>query len=143
MQASKFPREYIGWSQEEGRMFSSAQLHERGVSISPEGLPVFAQSPIGGLIIMWFSGMIDSKGQKIYEGGICRMSVPNEFGSHTIHYGVMRWIERVRQFNLLIPSLTTNAVFEVTEAELLGNEFENPEFNDLISFPKPENGTKA
>lgn len=142
MKASHFPRVCRGWNPDTKEMLSPEKLIERGFTVSPDGLPAFRERPFP-VILMWFSGQLDSERKPLFEGDICKLHVPNEFGSIIIDYGIMRWNPQRSQFFIEVPAEGANRPLDLAKIELLGNEFENEELVPLvknITNQEPVNG---
>lgn len=131
MKASHFPRVCRGWNPDTNEMLYPDKLIERGFTVSPDGLPAFRERPFP-VVLMWFSGQLDSDKKPIFEGDILKIHVPNEFGSIVIDYGVMRWNGATSQFYIAVPAQGVSRPLNLGRVELLGNEFENPELVPLV-----------
>lgn len=142
MKASQFPREYQAYDFDEKKMYTQKELMDLGMTLTPEGLPYFSKEPHFSIVLLWFSGQLDKNRKKIFEGGICKMHMKNEFGSKTLEYGIMRWNVGTKQFILETPSPFGGQTYEVDEVELLGNEFENPELLSLVTYNEPVTTSK-
>lgn len=136
MKATSFPREYRAWSFDDRKMYYGDDLLNIGVLLAPNGLPYFIKKP-HEIVLTWFTGFLDRSGKKVFEGDILKIEVPNEFGSSSVDYGIMKWSDEARSFILMVPSPFPNQAFQVTNAEKIGNEFENTELIPLIT---KENG---
>lgn len=136
MKATQFPREYRAFDLDKKEMLSSKDLINRGFSLMPDGLPSNTKEPLFNIVLMWYSGQVDHKKSKIYEGDICKCDIANEFGSLTVDYGIMRWNQQAQSFMLLIPSSGATRMLNVTKVEKIGNEFENEELVPLVSNNK-------
>jgi hypothetical protein len=132
MKASQFPREYKAYDLDTSRMLQPQDLISEGFTLSPDGLPANSRKAMFDVVLLWFSGQFDKNRKKIFEGDICRVQVKNEFGSLTVDYGIMKWISQTSQFVLTVPASLGGRILDVTEVELLGNEFENPELVSLV-----------
>lgn len=139
MQASGFPRAYRAFLPDTNELLYGDKLLDRGVTLTPDGLPYFASRPFP-LILMWFSGQYDHEKKPLFEGDICKLHVANEFGSLIVDYGVMRWNRQTSSFFLAVPSTAPTQNLNVQKVELLGNEFENQELVRLVKDNVPVNG---
>jgi len=82
--------------------------------------------------LMQFTGLKDKDGKEIYEGDICRVSIP----LHGDREFVVKWSEEFARFDIAI-SHSKNKDEEahwVPEHEVIGNIYENPE---LLHQSKP------
>ncbi len=131
MKASHFPREYRAWNLDENRMMNEKELISAGFSIAPDGLPSYRDKPFA-CVVMWRTGLEDSKKNALFEGDICKVDIQNEFGSLTQDYAIMRWVEESGAFILKIPA-SFNGIVNVVNAVRLGNEFANPELKELVA----------
>lgn len=131
MKASAFPRICRGWNPDTNEMLSPERLVTLGLTVSPDGLPAYRDRPFP-VILMWYSGQLDTTGKQLFEGDICKVHILNEFGSIIIDYGVMRWNPIISQFHLAVPSSMQGQELNVQKVELLGNEFENLELVPLV-----------
>lgn len=132
MKASRFPREYRVFNLEENRMMKPAELESVGFSIAPNGLPVFREKPFD-CVVMWRTNSKDKRGHFLFEGDICKLAIKNEFGSLSIDYAIMRWVESASAFILQIPVKGVQQLLDVTDVERLGNEFEHAELRELVA----------
>lgn len=132
MKASSFPKEYRVFNLDTGKMLYEKELNEKGFSLSPEGLPVCAKENLMNVVINWFTGRTDDHGKKLYESDVCKVEVPNEYGSVAIDYGIMAWNNNLGQFMLAIPSVQGGVSVDVRNITLVGNEFENQELIPLV-----------
>jgi hypothetical protein len=139
MKATSFPREYRAFDLDKKEMLYSKDLINRGFSLMPDGLPSNTKEPLFNIVLCWYSGQVDHKKTKIFEGDICKIDIKNEFGSLTVDYGIMRWNQQAQSFMLLIPSSGISRMLNVAKVEKLGNEFENEELLPLVNN-KPLNG---
>lgn len=131
MKASAFPRICRAWNQDTNEMLYPDKLVTLGLTISPDGLPAYRDRPFP-VILMWYTGQLDTAGKQLFEGDICKIHVANEFGSLIVDYGVMRWNPFTSQFHLAVPSSQGAQQLDVKKVELLGNEFENAELVPLV-----------
>lgn len=132
MKASSFPKEYRVFNLDTGEMLYEKELNEKGFSLSPEGLPVCAKENLLNVVINWYTGRKDDHGKKLYESDICKVEVPNEYGSVSIDYGIMVWNNNLGQFMMAIPSVQGGIEVHVRNVTLVGNEFENQELISLV-----------
>ena len=140
MKASKFPRSYRAYCFDDKKMYYPKDLIKLGMSLSPDGLPSFTKEPHFSIVLMWNTGQLDKNQKEIHESDICKVKIKNEFGSVTEDYAVMRYNQSTNQFILHVPMPYGGQLMEITEAELIGNEFENPELIPLITHPEEANG---
>lgn len=136
MIASVFPRQYRAYDFDNKVMLYEKDLIERGLTISPDGLPHFHKVPFFNIVIMWYSGQNAKDGTRVYEGDICEMAVLNEFGSATKCNAIMRYNKPTNQFILQMPAERGNQFLSVAEVSVIGNEFENPELLKLVTLKK-------
>lgn len=139
MKASSFPRVYRAFDLDRNIMLNPKQLASEGFSVAPDGLPSNQLKPMFNIVLLWFSGQSDHEGRHLFEGDICKCHIKNEFGSVVVDYGVMRWVNDLQSFSLMIPSAQGGIKLDVQKVELLGNEFENPELVPLVKH-EPVNG---
>lgn len=132
MRASRFPREYRVFNLDTNEMLYSEELNRRGFSLSADGLPVCAKENLLNVIVNWFTGRFDDHGRKLYEGDVCKVEIPNEYGSVSIDYGMMAWNDALQQFLLAIPSVQGGVAVHIKNTTLVGNELENQELVPLL-----------
>ena len=118
-----------------------------GIFISPHGEPVQMQGGVfqrlGNVIVMHRTPHMDDGKQFIWEGDVCDMMVPNEFGSQQPSRGFMHMDDALQKWNLEIvyPKNPLTAGLHVpTAVKRVGNIYENPQLlneEPTITPPKP------
>lgn len=136
MKASPFPREYIAYGLDDKVFYDAPTLIAKGFTLSADGLPYYHSRPFD-CVILWYSGQKDSKGTKLYEGDICKMSVLNDFGSLSEAIGMMRWDQQNLRFIMSVGYPKAGVEFHVKTMEKIGHEFTHPElFQQIINNAK-------
>ena len=126
MQASRFPREYIGFEIETQKFLTAEEMVARGVTLAGDGLPYFASKPFE-FIILWFSGQKDNENHKLYEGDLVEMDVLTGFGSLMKEKAIIQWDVKTTQFILKMPASVPNQYLKVTNVKKIGHELTNPD----------------
>lgn len=81
--------------------------------------------PFSRIELVQFTGLLDAKGQEIYEGDICASKLNQHFP--TVNAEV-KWIENVAAFQLAHPN--AKSISNTKAVEVVGNIYEN---NELLS----------
>lgn len=126
MKATKFPREWIVYNLDESRFMYEDELVKIGLQLMPDGLPSFREVPFE-FVILWFSGLIDSQKQKLYEGDIVEMYIANDFGSMIKAHAIMRYDIKIGAFRLETGMTSDGKFLDIENVIKVGHEITHPE----------------
>lgn len=140
IKATSFPREYKAYLLEEKVFLEGEALRARGFTLAPDGLPSYEKEMFQAVIV-WFTGQLDVKGEKIFEGDICSVDVQTSFGSAIKDIGIMKWIPRLGSFIIMIGSKHGNYECKIDNVEKIGHELTHPDLAEkIINNAKKTNG---
>lgn len=128
-------------------MLYPEELVAQGIFLSAHGEPVQMQNGVfqrlGNVIVMHRTPHMDDGKQFMWEGDICDMMVPNEYGSQTPARGFMHMDDELQKWNLEIvcPKIPMNAGLHIpTMVKRVGNVYEHAQLlkeSPTITPPKP------
>lgn len=128
-------------------MLYPEQAVANGVFLSAHGEPVQLQNGVferlGNVVVMHRTPHMDDAKTFIWEGDICDMMVPNEFGSMQPARGFMHMDDELQKWNLEIvyPKSPLIAGLHVpTVVKRVGNIYEHPKLlkeQPILTAPKP------
>ena len=126
MKATKFPREWIVYNLDESRFMYEDELVKIGLQLMPDGLPSFREVPFE-FVILWFSGLLDSNGKKLYEDDIVEMYIANDFGSMVKAYAIMKYDIKIGAFRLVTGMTADGHFLDIENVIKVGHAITHPE----------------